>query len=229
MHDEAKQSYYAELKIGLTRLGLTAEQQENGLLEVKAGDTPICYVHDNGSVGYNAEVSNDESLSALKDKVFDQARTVAEYMRLMNKAPVLIANGLEDRYKLLADFNGTVLAGMNGRYGVQFATWDWDLDGSGLHWGHYHGNSYEAAKEDFATRSGMVGRERLFSDAQLAEVYRCIHETMENAYPMTDQRRKLLIETSEQVERAVPDLNERVEQSNRLELEHGMQFGELSM
>lgn len=229
MHDEARQRYYAELKISLGRIGLTAEQQGNGPLEVKTEDALLCYVHGDGSVGYNSEVSSGEELSALKDKVSDQARTVAEYMRLMEKAPVLAANGLEDRYMLLADFNGTVLAGMSTRYGVQFATWDWDLDGAGVHWGHYHGNSYEAAKEDFATRSGMVGRERLFTDAQLAEVYRCVHETLENSYPMTDQRRKLLTETSEQIEHAVPDLNERVELSNQQELEHSMQFGNMSM
>jgi len=104
MHDEAKERYYAELKINLSRLGLTAEEQENGLLAVKSEDALLCYVHGDGSVGYNSKVSSDEALSSLKDKVSDQAETVAEYMRLMEKAPVLVANGLEDRYMLLADF-----------------------------------------------------------------------------------------------------------------------------
>ena len=35
------------------------------------------------------------------------------------------ADGLEGGYKVLADFNGTVLAGVQSKYGVHFVTWDW--------------------------------------------------------------------------------------------------------
>ena len=218
MHDEAKERYYAELKINLSRLGLTAEEQENGLLEVKSEDALLCYVHGDGSVSYKSEVENDKSLSALKDKVSDQAETVAEYMRLMEKAPVLVANGLEDRYMLLADFNGTVLAGMHTRYGVQFATWDWDLDGAGVHWGHYHGNSYAAAKEDFAVRSGLIPEQKLFKNEQLIEIYRCCADTLDAGFDLTYEQEECIRSVQEKIEREMPDIRDRIiEQDQRTE------------
>ena len=50
-------------------------------------------------------------------------------------------------------------------------------------------------------------------------IYRCIHETLESGYPITEERRKLLETTAGQIERTVPDLAERVELSNQKELE----------
>ena len=41
----------------------------------------------------------------------------------MNAAPLLKAQGLDEEYRLLADFNGVVLAGHPSRLGVQFVTW----------------------------------------------------------------------------------------------------------
>ena len=41
-------------------------------------------------------------------------------MTLIEQAPDLKADGLGENYKLLAEFNGAVLAGHPGRYGVEF-------------------------------------------------------------------------------------------------------------
>ena len=48
---------------------------------------------------------------AAKDKVYEIVKTTAEYMWQMETAPFLKADGLGDGYKVLADFNGIVLAG----------------------------------------------------------------------------------------------------------------------
>ena len=77
-------------------------------------------------------------------------------MRNTEQAPPLKAESLDDRYKVLADFNSTVLAGRESQYGVQFVTWDWDFDRAGLSHGHYWGDQYMSAKQDFATRSGLI-------------------------------------------------------------------------
>ena len=49
-------------------------------------------------------------------------------------------------------------------------TWEWDFDRQGVHAGHYFMENYEAAKQDFAVRAGLVERQRLFSDEQLAVI-----------------------------------------------------------
>ena len=123
-----------------------------------------------------------------------------------------------------SEFNGAVLAGHPSRYGVEFVTWEWSCGRTGLWQGHYYDpgsgpNGYLSAKQDFCVRSGLMDQHRLFTNEQLAEVYRCVSETLESAYPITPERQKLLEGVSEQIRWAVPDLPELVSQSNERELE----------
>ena len=97
-------------------------------------------------------------------------------------------------------------------------------DRSGLNAGNYYGpsggtDSYTAAKRDFATRSGLIPRSAIFAPEQLTEIYRCIHETLDSGCPITEERQKCLESAVEQIETAVPDLDERVILSNDKELE----------
>ena len=55
-----------------------------------------------------------------------------KYMKLLETAPPLKAESLADGYRVLAEFNGTVLAGKKTLLGAQFVTWAWDYDGKGL-------------------------------------------------------------------------------------------------
>lgn len=148
----------------------------------------------------------------------NQSRETAEYQNLMEQAPQIRASGLDGDYRALAEFNNVVLAGHQTRYGIEFVTWEWVQNHTALWQGHYYGDNYTAAKQDFVTRSGLLPQERLFNDQQFAEMYRCIHETLENGYPITAEREKLLTESAEQIEAAVPNLEELVQRSNEAEL-----------
>ncbi len=147
-------------------------------------------------------------------------------MRLMESAPHLTAGSLRGDYRLLADFNNIVLAGHPTQYGVQFVTWEWVQDRTALYQGHYYGSEsgidgYIAAKQNFATRSGLI-HSTLFAPEQLKEIYRSIHETLESAYPITDERQKYLEQAASQIESTIPDLETRVALSNQKEMEYGM-------
>lgn len=198
MNTDEKTRYFRELTLNLRHEGFTVRPEtENGLLPVELDDQCLCQVTETGGVRYRKEdVANDIRSEAL-DKVADTARTTAEYMRQLETAPLLTANGLVGNYRLLAEFSNVVLTGHPTSYGVQFVTWDRVQNRTALHQGDYYGpgsgmDSYTAAKRDFVTRSGLVSRSALFTPEQLAEIYRSIHETLENAYPITDDRRKLL-------------------------------------
>ena len=160
------------------------------------------------------------------DRVVDIAGEVKQYMRLMDMAPFLNAEGLDESYKLLADFDGAVLAGHPTKHGIQFVTWEWNFDRSGVWGGRYYCGSFETAKRDFALRAGLIDRDMLFSSEQLTEVYHSIHETLDGEYAITDKRRNLLESAAEQIERSVPDLEQRVNQSNQQELEMNIESGQ---
>ncbi|MCI6364371.1 hypothetical protein [Intestinimonas butyriciproducens] len=59
-------------------------------------------------------------------------------------------------------------------------------------------------------RSIRLSPDQLLTDQQLAEVYRCVHETRESDYSITSEREKLLTGIVEQIETAVPNLDELV-------------------
>ena len=155
----------------------------------------------------------------LTFKVYSIVRAVAEYMYQMERAPILKVDGLEDSYKVLADFNSVVLAGCPSKYGTQFVTWDRDFDHKGVSHGHYYtglyaSGNYEAAKRDFATRSGLIPEQQVFREEQLIEIYRCCADTLQNDTALSYKREKTIQEVQEQIEQCLPDIAERIQQQN---------------
>ncbi len=219
MSQNAEQRYLNEVAISLRREGVEVGEVANGWLDVKWAGNLLCQINGSGNVVFRKEDCECSEMDAALSKVIEIAANTAAYMQLMEKAPYLQATDLEDRYKLLADFNGIVLAGQYTSQGVQFVTWSWDHAQTGVCWGHYFGADYNAVKQDFAVRAGLVEQDRLFTDRQLAEVYRCVGETMENAYQLTEERQKLLEGVSGQIRNSVADLDELVYMSNQKEME----------
>ena len=191
------------------------------MLNVAQYGKRLCKVDENGSIRFHPKQLSENEEELVRGRIKDAVTTVLEYTKLMGSAPEMNTGNEIDHYKMLADFNGVVLAGHNSGFGVQFVTWNWDQDRKGVHWGHYYGRNYEGAKQDFATRSGLMPEFRVLSPEQMTEVYRCIHETLESDYPITENRRKLLESAASQIEQSVYDLKDRVNQSNLEELELG--------
>ena len=209
--------FLSEVGIVLRRGGYDTSVPDNGLLPVSADGLPLCRISETGSVRYrDADIGSAEREVALHE-VTQTAETVSEYMKLMDAAPLLKAQGLDETYKLLADFNGVVLAGHSSHLGVQFVTWDWDYERTGVSQGHYMSNHYEAAKKDFAVRSGLVWEQQIFSPEHLTEIYRCVQDTLDHPYNLTYDREKCLGKIQEQITNLVPDLQQRIAQAQPLE------------
>ena len=70
----------------------------------------------------------------------------------------------------------------------------------------------------FPAKLGTALCRRQFTDEQLTELYRCIHETLESGYPITREREDILRTVAERIESSVVDLDDRVMRSNEKEL-----------
>ena len=206
MLEEQKYNYFRELSIRLKYEGFQTRIQEDGMLAVSRADKQLCVVDENAGIRFKPEELAEGEEELVRGRVKDAAVTTKEYLKLMESAPTMSTGNEIDHYKMLAAFNGVVLAAHDSGFGVQFVTWNWDQDRKGVHWGHYYGRNYEEAKQDFAIRSDLMPE-------QMTEIYRCIHKTLESDYPITDNRRKLLESAANQIEQSVYDLENRVNQS----------------
>lgn len=214
---ETKSLYYSEVATNLRREGFEVEKLSEEHLAVSLDAQPICKVSRIGGITYRSEDLVTADLESEKDRAFEIVRSTAEYVRQMQIAEPLKVQDLQDSYKVLADFNGTVLAATETRYGVQFVTWDWDFDRKGVSHGHYYNGSYEAAKEDFATRSGLLSQNRIFTEEQLTEIYRCCRDIQETAYRLSPNEEKVLGEICDKIESELPDVADQLYREQYME------------
>ena len=214
-----QEKYTEEIRRNLSGKGFTVKLQEGSILEVELDGSKLCSMNPNGDIFYKEQDVETEARYTALTRAAGIVSETQEYLEQMDRAPSLKATGLDDSFALLSEYNNVVLAGKRTRYGPQFVTWQRDYDRTGLMQGHYFSDFHEA-KKDFAGRSGLVQNNRLFNDEQLAEVYRCIRETLDGEYPLTAQREAMLEQTARQIESVVPDLDQRVDLSNQLELEY---------
>lgn len=75
----------------------------------------------------------------------------------------------------------------------------------------YHGHYtpyFQKAKEDFATRSGLVNAKLIFKDTELVEIYRCLEDTLNNGYELVDEQRKMLEDIQDRIQHSVVEFEE---------------------
>ena len=199
-----KERFLREMEQKLRRRDLDARLLEDGLIRVKWNGQPLCSVDRDGIVRFRpADITGPEVDRQLRT-VIQTAGHIKEYMRIFERAPALKAIGLEDSYKVLADFGDAVLAGRSCKTGAKFVTWEWDFDRQGVHAGHYFMENYEAAKQDFAVRAGLVESQRLFSDEQIAVIKNACEFALEDDATLSYAEEKQLHSVQEQIELLLP-------------------------
>ena len=199
-----KERFLREVEQKLLHRELDARLLEDGLIRIKWNGQPLCSVDRDGIVRFRpADITGPEVDRQLRT-VIQTAGHVKEYMRIFERAPALKAIGLDDTYKVLADFGDAVLAGRSCKTGAKFVTWEWDFDRQGVHAGHYFMENYEAAKQDFAVRAGLVESQRLFSDEQLAMIRNACAFALEADATLSYAEEKQLHSVQEQIDFILP-------------------------
>ena len=205
--------YLEEICVRLHRAGFETQPLEDSQMPVYWNGVPLCRITGKGSVFYRREDVGTPQTEEVAPRDEDIAARTLEYMTAMETALQPEASGLEGDYRILADFNGTVLAGTHSKHGVQFVTWDWDYNRTGVSHGHYFMEDYDGAKRDFAIRSGLIHKEQLFSPEQMTEIYRCCADSVDgDFFDLTAEQEKVIRSVQQQIEDCVPDLAERIRQ-----------------
>lgn len=207
--------YFAELARRLRAAGITAGHPEKNRLTVLLNNQPVLSVSAGSDVFLLPAGSNQPEAGELYHKVAQTADEVYAYVEAVQTAPLLHASGLSEIFHLLADFGGAVLAGreLENGWGYQFVTWIWDHDRTGVSHGHYYEEDFQGAKQDFAVRSGLISKAQLFSPEELTQLYRATDYLLDEGPEPEDGQLKALQTSRTKIEYTVPDLAERLEQS----------------
>ena len=207
--------YFTELAHRLQAAGITTGHPERNQLTVLLNDQPVLFVSSESDVFLLPAGSNPPEASELYHKVAQTAEEVYAYVEAIQTAPLLHASGLSEKFHLLADFGGAVLAGreLENGWGYQFVTWIWDHDRTGVSHGHYYEEDFQGAKQDFAVRSGLISKAQLFLPEELTQLYRATDYLLDEGPEPEDGQLKALQTSRTKIEYTVPDLVERLEQS----------------
>ena len=114
-----KERFLRGVEQKLLRRDLDARLLGDGLIHVRWNEKPLCLVDRDGIVRFRpADITGAEVDRQLRT-VTQTAGQVKEYMRVFERAPALKPVGLEDTYRVLADFGDAVLAGQLGKKGAR--------------------------------------------------------------------------------------------------------------
>ena len=210
--EEYRDKYYKEVALRLARKGYAVKEQKDGLLPVEWNGASLCRITAGGGAQYRDEELEPDGAAKAFYKATDIAAVTAEYMSLMYIAKPLVAIGLDGSYRLLAQFNDTVLAGHPTGQGTEFITWEWDYQHTGMWQGHYFGDNYPGAKQDFATRSGLIPQALLFKKEELAAIYHCCQKTRELDDELAFDGEQRIVKVQEHIEKLFPSIREQAKE-----------------
>jgi hypothetical protein len=123
------------------------------------GQKELCTFFINGELSTNEYSDITRTLNSVK-----------EYLTAFENAEFLKAEGLKEGYKKLMDYNGYVFAMREMDNDCEFVTWQYSYDGKAVNLGRYF-NDYESAKENMATRCGLIDRSKMFTETEMKLIY----------------------------------------------------------
>ena len=204
-----KEQFLRETEQKLRMAQVEAKLEADDLIHASWNGKPLCTVDTNGTVRFSpADIRGADEDRQLQT-VTQTVAHVKEYLRIMERAPTLKAVDLDENYKILAEFDDTVLAGRMSKSGARFVTWEYDFDRRGVHTGHYFMQDYESAKQAFAVRAGLVESQRLFSDEQLAVIRNACEFALEDDATLSYAEEKLLRSVQGQIGQLLPEQEQR--------------------
>ena len=176
---------------------------ENGEFSVTLDGGDVIKIRENDVLYSNGDFSEvgKDAFYAL----YHLNREVLDYCTAYEKSSELKADGLSGKYRCLAEFNGKVLAAKyNEEYGFEFVTWDRTYDGNAVCQGNYFEN-YAAAKENFATRSGLIDKDKLFSTEELEQIGKCVDFMMRHNGDLNFDDCECLKKLNEKISESLPE------------------------
>ncbi len=118
-----------------------------------------------------------------------------------------LINDLQEQERIFA--RESLNTSMHRVNSYQYVTWEKDNGGSGVHSGNYFSDNYTGAKENFAVRSGILGKSKLLSETELMAIYSGIVKLEDNENN-SDGSCKIFKQIKEKIQDIIPDIETRI-------------------
>ena len=177
--------------------------ENNGEFFVNLSGGGSVKIGDNDTIYSNCTFTEKSRAEYLELGRF--VRGIYECCSDYEKSPELKADGLNEKYRCLAEFSQTVLAAKySDKYGFEFVTWGRTFDGKSLWRGNYY-SDYDAAKENFAVRSGLVDKDKLFGTEELEWLGKCVKFTVRHNGDLKFDDCEFLEKLNEKISENIPE------------------------
>ena len=103
--------FFPELACRLKQEGIATAPVDKACLLVLVDGQEAMWVEPRGSIVLKAGAQDDPQVKEVYENAIRASALVYEYTEAMSAAPLLKADGLHEDFRLLAEFNGIVLAG----------------------------------------------------------------------------------------------------------------------
>lgn len=201
-----KNKYIEQVYRKIKEQGIANAELGDGYIDISVEGAVVFKVDYRGDMFYSSDNRITSIIDELHEKIQPIVCDVEEYLKAMENSTELKAIDFNMPYRKLAEFNGVVFAGTEHSDGsFEFATWD--CRKNSLYHGHYY-TDYRSAKQDFATRSGLVNAKLIFNNTELVEIYRCLEDTLNNGYELADEERKMLEDMQDRIQYSVVGFEE---------------------
>ncbi len=137
------------------------------LLTTFKGQEEICRFEKTGAMRFWRDSPYVAERNELHSLLLDLKKRYDLYLN----AKSLDCEGVRD-FRLISEFGNHLLAVKQSKDNeIRFVTWQYDYDRTGVTLGHYYETNYEGALKDFIVRSGLIDKNQLFTEKEMAVLY----------------------------------------------------------
>jgi len=166
----------------------------------------LCYPND-----YNQSI--DGKIVAIK------ADMAAPYKEYAAAEPFTACD--QKNVRKFLDYKNVVLAAqLMGNGELHFVTWEYSYNRAAVGQGHYFGTNYEAAREDFAIRSGLIRESNVLTKKQVNAIKSACEYRYENDEDLTYDAGRLLQDTIEHLNESINEREDRPGAEKRVISKH---------
>ena len=192
--------------------------QGNNEIKVSRNGFPVTDILGGGDYRIYKNAPND-----------DERHNVRAVYESFSEAYKLYENGIplnsNPEYHIMCEYGNCLMAAKPMGCGyMEFVTWQRDDDKTWVELGHYFAG-YEAAKEDFAVRCGLVNRYKMFNETELKLIHQGLVHLGADYPHLTAEQMANVGKLIDKVEIIVPAIQERsVYESHEFLPEDGLEI-----